>query len=480
MMQRSMIAMRTTRIAVVAGLLGLLSVPASAQAQYDANCDKRNYTADELLQQELCSSHIGCKLALLAEKACKAKDFLGNLGNTLLGRSTPDNYDVLQALNQSEVVQTPGVKQINSGLSRDAAFSRSRMPSYDRSNAAQVDWQQAFYGPPQTGVASGQLRKKEGGGLSWFEGTGVRNKAGLITGTGTEIESDGSFRAGATVDGGLGGPGVMRTKEGHWVGGKFEAGSMVGQGYLLIADPAAKPPVLEGTFVNGQPDGMMLSTWPDFSSRKELWRGGQLIAVGTRVARGVIPTDPKSPEQEAADKAAADQAAFASQLASQNNPGALYAIGDEWAEKGDMTKARTAWRELLTRFPDSPLAGSAASRLSGASSTPKPAESASASASASSDDTCDASAKFRETMANEDYYLAKTLPGGSGYGGSRDIYKYMYLKTRVSLAIHDKYKACDDPEVYASHRKYLEDTMNVALNNCMALSSDGGHGCTQE
>jgi outer membrane protein assembly factor BamD (BamD/ComL family) len=127
---------------------------------------------------------------------------------------------------------------------------------------------------------------------------------------------------------------------------------------------------MEGTFLNGQADGMMLVTYPDFSSRKELWKNGKLLATGEKVPRGVVPKDPdyKSPEQIAAEKAAEADAKFAAQIEREKNPGALYALGDEWAEKGDMAKAKSAWRELIKRFPDSPLATQAAGRLSGASS----------------------------------------------------------------------------------------------------------------
>lgn len=61
--------------------------------------------------------------------------------------------------------------------------------------------------------------------------------------------------------------------------------------------------------------------------------------------------------------ASVDQA-FRAQLAAVATAGALYAIGDEFAEKGERAKASAAFRTILTRFPNDPLAAKAADRLS--------------------------------------------------------------------------------------------------------------------
>lgn len=374
---------RKTRLFICTGTMLALAGLASAQArQYDANCNKKDYTADEQLQQELCSSHMGCKLVMLAEKACKVKDFLGSLGGVLDGRSKPDNYDVMQALNQTEVVQTPGVRETN--LSAAKSIKATRLPSYDRSNAAEVDWQQVFYGPPPTGNPQGYLNRDAGGAVRWFEGTGNLNGSNQWTGAGVQIDSKAGIKVGDQANDAMEGAALKRGSDGSWTGGSFKGGNLSGAGYS--ADPTAtgKSPVMEGTFLNGQADGMMLVTYPDFSSRKELWRGGKMVAAGPKVPKGQFPQNPKTPEEEAAEKAAADEAAFSAKLTKEANPGGLYALGDEWAEKGDMTKAKAAWRELLKRFPDSTLASKAADRLSGGgSATVSPGQAGSAGISAS-------------------------------------------------------------------------------------------------
>lgn len=60
-----------------------------------------------------------------------------------------------------------------------------------------------------------------------------------------------------------------------------------------------------------------------------------------------------------------DQAFFA-ELAAIPTAGALYALGDEMAEKGQRAKALAAFRAILTRFPNDVLAAKAADRLSAA------------------------------------------------------------------------------------------------------------------
>ncbi len=350
---------KTGRALVLASVLGLLASPALAQASgYDANCDPRNYTADEMVQQELCSAHVGCRLTQKAvTSACKVKDFFSNLGGVLGGRSTPDSMDVLEALNRSEVPQTSGVKSTNA--SARPYYEGARLPSYDRTNAAQISVTDA------EDPTRRSLMTFDKGFIYFFEGRASLNEQGQRTGNGVVLTSAGDVAAGEIKLDKVVGPAVRRQSNGIWSAGPFDASGLNGPGYRLNPEGAESAPVLEGTFKNNQPDGMMLATYPDFSSRKELWKDGKLIVAGPKVAKGQVPPTPKTAEEEAAEKAAAEAAAFAAQLSSEKNPGALYALGDEWAENGDMAKAKSAWRELIKRFPDSPLAIRATDRLSG-------------------------------------------------------------------------------------------------------------------
>lgn len=348
------------RALMAAGLLGLMASSAQAQGSgYDANCNPKDYTADELLQQEICSAHVGCRLTLkFGNSACKVKNFVSNLGGVLGGRSTPDNLDVVEALNRTEVPQTPGVRRTNASVR--PRYEGSRLPSYDRTNAAQI----SLDPEPSVGKPGGYLNRDNDGTVRWFEGSGWLSESGKRTSSGgVQIDSKGDIKAGILDHDVLSGYALRRAPDGSWAAGNFTQGRLDGMGYALAPDGMNPAPVLEGTFKNGLADGMMLATWPDGASRKELWQDGKLVRAGARVAKGQFPQDPKTPEQEAAERAAAEKARFDADLAKLPNPGAVYAFADEWASRGDMDKARAAWRSLLTRFPGSPLALKAADRL---------------------------------------------------------------------------------------------------------------------
>lgn len=360
-MINDLIRLKTILLASLFCLLWLSVPTADAQTQYDANCSPKDYTADELLQQEICQAHVGCRLTMkLGDSACKVKGFFSNLGGVLGGRSTPDNLDVLEALNRTEVPQTAGVKKTNA--SARPYYEGSRLPSYDRTNAAQIS-----IDPPTDGRPAGYLNRDNDGTVRWFEGKGARGTSGKLSGNGVQIDSKGDIKAGVLVDNALSGNALRRASDGSWAAGNFTPSGLNGNGYLLAPDGKNPAPVLEGTFKNGVADGMMLVTWPDGLSRKELWRDGMMIAAGPMALKGQVPKDPKTPEQEAAEKAAAEKAKFEADLMKLPNAGAIYAFADEWASKGDMDKARAAWRSLMTRYPDSPFALKAADRLGGGS-----------------------------------------------------------------------------------------------------------------
>jgi hypothetical protein len=469
------------RAPLAAFALTLMAAPALAQnSGYDANCSPKDYTADELLQQEICQAHVGCRFTMKAStSACKVKDFLSNLGGLLGGRSSPDNVDVILALNTSEVPQTAGVKQINA-TARPYYQSARPLPSYDRSNAAQIDWKAANSDTP---VRNSSLRRETGGGSIWVE----EQDAWVgkpISGATTLITSSGVAVAGNIENGNGSGPGLLRGPNGSWSGGNMTPNGLQGQGYSLTPNGPGATPVMEGTFLNGQADGMMLVTYPDFSSRKELWKNGKLLATGEKVPRGVAPKDPdyKSPEQIAAEKAAAEAAAFAAQLASEKNPGALYALGDEWAEKGDMAKAKSAWRELIKRFPDSPLAIKATDRLSGGGtpSTSRSSAPAEAVTGTTQSAACTGSpAEALDTYNREFFEFQNAYPMNPNWG-TRDTYKYSLFAGEKGLQILERLKACLSPQDYAANQTALSGVVTAGRDGCRATSNDGGAGCVAE
>lgn len=469
-----------TRCAAVIGLAMLAAVPATPQT-YDANCNKRDYSADELLQHEICSSHGGCRLVMLAQKACKAKDFLANLRDRLTGRSQPDNWDVMEALNQQEVPQTPGVRETNArAISKPYYAGGKQLAGYDRSNAAQVQWNWTL-----DHAGSGAMRRSRDGVSYWFEGSGSVNDGKPVgAGSGSLIKGNGEVEAGSFQGGQLAGDGVRRDGNGGWQAGTFSAGQLNGRGYTGGAGADGR--VMEGTFLGGKPDGMMLVTWPDGSARKEFWKDGQMVSAGARVAKGQIPPPAKTPEQLVAEQKVAEEVAaaarekqFAAELEAAPNAGALYAIGDEWAEKGDMTKARAAWRALVRRYSGSPLALRAADRLAGGGG----AGDAAGGASGASPEaplpaykcTAGPDAAFRDYDAELGRWNAENPVNRSW--GMRDTYQFAYFAGTQSLRILARYKGCMSDVDYKANLTPLENLRDSGLAGCRQTSNDGGRNC---
>ncbi|WCL53370.1 hypothetical protein [Gimibacter soli] len=331
------------RLGLIAGMIALGSAPLAAQeAGYDANCDPRNYTDEELTQQELCKAHIGCNLTIkFAQSACKVKGFFNNLGGLLGGRSKPDNIDVFEALNQTEVPQTPGVKQVNAKAK--ANYAQARQPAYDRTNAAQIDYQQQ---PDGTLSADGKPRStlfrfQDNKAVGLLEATTIEDPSVKAISYGVMISKYGDIRAGLKPNGtSIKDDGAFRAPDGTWIGGTLtHEGKLFGPGYKLTPDGTGQPPVLEGRFENDVPVGMMLATWPDFSSRKELWQDGKMVAAGPKVAKGQIPTNPQAPAQPQLASSSTGTntgnggAATAASLPASGSPGKMHAVTlvDRWA-----------------------------------------------------------------------------------------------------------------------------------------------------
>lgn len=86
--------------------------------------------------------------------------------------------------------------------------------------------------------------------------------------------------------------------------------------------------------------------------------------AAARIAEVRARLDAASIADQQAKAAVAADAAFAASLGKVPNAAELFAMADELASKGETQKAQQAFRALLTRFPASPLAATAAQRLS--------------------------------------------------------------------------------------------------------------------
>jgi hypothetical protein len=216
-------------------------------------------------------------------------------------------------------------------------------------------------------------RDKRGGFINIFKGNGPADPQSATVETGDEINGEGTLindkgiQRGTFENGKLEGAGEAISNDGSWAVGTFDNGEMEGQGIVIAEDADGQVAVTEARFRDGAPDGLAETTFENGSSRRDIWAEGKKVATGAIAAAGKMPETPeyKSPAQLAAEA----EKAFLAALDTETNPGELFVMADGFAEDGDLAKARQAWRALVRRFPNSPLAAQAAARLgnSGAS-----------------------------------------------------------------------------------------------------------------
>ena len=106
---------------------------------------------------------------------------------------------------------------------------------------------------------------------------------------------------------------------------------------------------------------------PEFTDalNAELTKHGSPMPISAPSLPSAAAVAVPAPAGPAPASAPVDQA-FLAELAAIPTAGALYAIGDEMAGKGERAKASLAFRTIPTRFPNDALAPKAADRLSNA------------------------------------------------------------------------------------------------------------------
>ncbi|MBX3594062.1 hypothetical protein [Sphingomonas sp.] len=339
------------RLALI--LMLALIVPAShpepvrAQApQYDANCNPRTWDDDTAFQAELCSAHVGCRMVFGLAKICgKVKSFFNKIGSLFSRDGEIDNNDVFDAATD-DLVTTPAVDGYV-GIARNTG---RRLTSSEAKSA------------PGSTITSTTSYTVTDGRLTYVESQ--TGKPGVMPGSGTptvSIGDDGRMVRGLVGDKGLNGIGEIRDPDGTVRGGYFSNGKQQGNGFVSGSE-GGRAYVTEGVFADDKLNGRATTTFGDRSSRRELWEGGTRIAVGPSAPAGQAPVEAvyKSPAQLAAE----EEQAFAASIAKMG-PGELFAKADELRAAGKLDLARQTLRSLVSRFPNSPLAATAAQQLSG-------------------------------------------------------------------------------------------------------------------
>lgn len=382
-------------------LLTLLATVAMAVAQpalaanYDASCNRRDSGQDQS-DTDIVNMWGPLKLGMaLAEKACQGKEFVTRL---LTKSPDPDQATLADVFDAARPELPAKDSTLEHYRQEQAAAQRMKFraeevhANYLRSNPAneavtESNVREAEARAAGLTVQTSTIRDpsvpppgpetytyttlpplKPDGFMTMFEssvapvaGADAPTSLAAIDGEGTMLGPDGA-KSGTFENGELNGEGQEITVDGVWRGGNYENGEIEGKGFEFFVD-GEKVVGIEGDFVDDRPEGEARVTYSDGTSRNELWSGGERIAVGPIAAAG---KQPAAAVYKSADQLAEEEEdRFQAKLKSAPSAAALYAIADELAEDGQSTRAREAFRQVLTRFPTSPFALRATDRLAG-------------------------------------------------------------------------------------------------------------------
>lgn len=178
-------------------------------------------------------------------------------------------------------------------------------------------------------------------------------------------------------------------------------------------------------------------------------------------------------EARAAEARASEQAAFDARLRNAN-AGELFTLADELIRAGQTEQARAALRALVNRFPDSPLAATAAQQLSTMSSGARQGASpASASARAPGGQCTLSSAAAMQAFDRDFGGMTQRLPLNPNWG-MRDTYQYSYFMGVEGLKLLAPYQPCMAPADYEANRVALEGMRDQGYRGCEQTSSSPG------
>ena len=232
-----------------------------------------------------------------------------------------------------------------------------------------------------------------------------QTSGGEASGIGTRIYADGEIQRGQTMNDTLSGAGEVLSKSGSRFVGKYsELGSGQRTGIEFEKDGSSFKGTRSGGFSDGtysradgtyfvglrDPHGARIQGRESRADNSLIEEGryeGNVLSVGMRYdTAGVATTVNRPAEREAAARAASEKVRLAADAEQQRkreqaaqaeqqfraslqtmNPGQLFAKADELQTQGDQARSREAQRALVSRFPDHPLAATAARQMTGES-----------------------------------------------------------------------------------------------------------------
>ena len=276
------------------------------------------------------------------DSACKAHKFLGNLFS-----SEPD----LDKITPDDLFEAAKPEGSEGG---DAAFKAAikKQPAVTAKSGWNPEPQAQYIVVPPI---------NPDGQPSLFQPNGASSETAPksiseIEGNGTLLTPEGMKR-GTFNHGKLEGVGEEIDPDGVWRSGTYEAGTNIGN-MFEVRTIDGKTYLAAGSAVNGKLDGMVERIYADGSRQFEEWDNGQFVQAGVRAPKGqsAIAPQPKVSASLSGDR-------LESRIKGASSAGALFALADELGDEGNADGAKAAFRALLSRYPNSPLATKAADRL---------------------------------------------------------------------------------------------------------------------
>lgn len=469
-----------------------------------ANCSELKDEATVPLT-DLCLGHTGCRFMLNAQKTCaQAKGYLERLQaaigegtKTLFGHRkevTPDAV-FTAALGADEMQKQRSLGE-RSDVQKEAQAIASRV----------------------RGVGNGDtLTGTHGYGIALRQWVYYgQTSGGQANGIGTRIYSDGEIQRGQTMNDTLAGAGEVLAKSGsRFVGSYSELGSGQRTGIEFGQDGSWFKGTRTGGYTDGtfaradgtyfvglrDPNGARIQgreIRADNSLVEEGRFEGKVLSVGTQYdATGVATTVNRPAEREATARAASETVRLAADAEQQRkreqaaqaeqqfraslqtmNPGQLFAKAGELQTQGDQARSREVQRVLVSRFPDHPLAASAARQMTGESagglaprvggSTPADSDNAT-----NRPEAMRISAQACDAMKRS--VITTRIPSNASITASQETVMFM-TKTVLDMIVGGCPTDGATPAQIRAERQERQQQYTAAENGCNAVQS-GGRRC---
>lgn len=484
---------RTSVLVALALAACFLVLPLTARAQVNpeiANCSELKDEAT-ILQADLCSAHIGCRFVMNVQKTCaRTKSYLDRL-KTAIGEGTRTLFGTRKEITPEAVFTAVLNDETRSNDRKLDTLPESRQLSQEiaarvrevghgdtltSTNSYGYSW--VYYGQTKEGrqdgwgtviSSSGFMHRKQytpglmqsrsdilypGGGRSVIEYV-----VGAPTMRGTTAYEDGTIATGVWH-----GWNNLTIATGAWSGETLEGKKYRADGTLSAQGRFDKTGLLVGTAYDaaGVPTAV------------------NVLAERESVARAAAAAEQqrtRDEEQRKRAQAAQAEQQFRASLQTMN-PGQLFARADEFNAQGDRDRAREVQRALMSRFPDHPLAATAARQMAGNTTSPPATGGGSGPAGTplAANRPTGGRLTNQECKAMEQSVIATKVPPNASVTAAMETVMFM-TKTTIDMIDGD---CPTSPGVtqsqVAEERKARLQQYKTAEQNCNAVQS-GGHRC---